>query len=98
MQSHEALASRLESMPLSAPARLAALIDWAMIQVDSAIDAAGVDNVVMIAQQLYDKYIAPIDVPWIPDPAEPAVIDLPAKWLLAQVIRGFHAIVHRDHQ
>jgi hypothetical protein len=94
--SNEILAATLTALPPNAATRLAALLEWARIQVDSAFDAAGVDNVVLVAQGMYSKYIAPLDVPWIPDSQEPAMIDLPAKWFIGQVIRGFHNIVHRE--
>ena len=94
--SHEAIAATLDSSPASAAARVAALLDWAMQQVDSAIDSAGVENVVLVAQSMYDKYIAPLDIPWIPDATEPVVIDMPAKWLIGQIIRGFHEHVHHE--
>lgn len=89
---------QLISIDPNAAQRLAALLDWAMQYADSAIDAAGVENIVLVSQGLYDKYIAPIDVPWIPDPAEPVVVDFPARWFIGQVIRGFHQFVHREPQ
>jgi len=93
-----AFEAQIATLPKNATLRVAALLDWAMTQVDKAIDTAGVDNVVMFCQAMYDKYIAPLDVPWVPDAAEPAAVDLPAKWLIGQVIRGFHEYVHQDDQ
>lgn len=95
MQSCE-FSGRLAEMPPRAAMRLAALLDWAIAEIDDKIDAAGVEHLVTAAYLLYDKHIAPVDVPWIPDIAEPAVIDAPAKWLIAQTIRGFHQLVHRE--
>lgn len=89
------LSARFESLPKSAPLRTAALLDWAMDRVDDVIDETGVEQIIAIAMQLYDTYIAPIDVPWVPNLAEPVVIDEPAKWLIAQVIRGFHQPIHK---
>lgn len=80
----------------NAALRFKDLLDWAIPQADAAIDAAGIDAVVAAALLLYDKYIAPADIPWVPTFVEATVIDPAAKLLLEQVIRGFHTAVHRD--
>lgn len=86
----------LSAMPANASLRSAALLEWARSLIDQGIDKAGVENIVLTVQHFYDKHIAPLDVPWIPDAREPELIDLPAKWLIGQIIRGFHDLIHRD--
>ena len=88
--------ARLESAPKSASTRYAVIIDWARKAIDDAIDSAGVENIVSRAIALYDAYVQPVDVPWVPDILEPTLIDLPAKQLLAVVIRGFAELVDDD--
>lgn len=88
--------ARLDSAPKSAGSRYAAILDWAREAIDDAIDSAGVEAIVSQAVGLYDLYVAPVDVPWVPDILEPSLIDLPAKQLLAVVIRGFAELVDDD--
>lgn len=92
--SHGLIEARLAALPANASVRFATLMEWILQQFDAAIDAVGVDNVVLAAHTLYDKYIAPLDVPWVPNEREPELIDLPAKYLLARVIHGLHDRVH----
>ena len=93
-----ALSAQLDSAPKSAGVRFAAIIAWAKHAIDDVIDAAGVETIVSHAVALYDRYVAPVDVPWIPDLLEPTLLDLPAKQLLAIVIRGFAELVDVDDE
>ena len=88
------LSASLESAPQNAAVRSAALLSWVLSQADEMIHAVGIENFIVMVNAAYDKYIAPIDVPWVPDVAEPVVIDAPAKWFIGQVIRGIHDRIH----
>lgn len=89
------LSAHLQGLPAKADVRFASLSDWAMVRVmDELIDKIGVDNIVLAAQSAYDEYVAPFDIPGVPNHMEPALIDQPAKMLLALLIRGFHDLVH----
>lgn len=85
--------ARLDASPKAAGTRFAAIIDWARKAIDDAMDSAGVDAIINQAHLLYDTYVMPFDIPWVPDILEPAVIDRPAKQLLAALIRGFYDLV-----
>lgn len=91
-----ALEAHFAALPADARQIWAELIDVFMTRVDAAIDAAGVDAVVAMALSIYDKFIAPIDVPFVPEFVEKTVFDPTAKYLLEQAIRGFHDRVHRE--
>lgn len=86
--------SKLTSAPKVARIRFASILDWARSSIDDAMDRAGLDNLVNQANDLYDRYVKPVDVPWVPDVMEPTLIDQPAKLILEQLIRGFHDLVH----
>lgn len=88
--------ARLDSAPKSAGSRFAVIVDWARKAIDDAIDSAGVEEIVGRAVALYDSYVAPVNIPWVPDILEPTLIDLPAKQLLAVLIRGFAELVDDD--
>lgn len=81
--------TQLATAPKSAGWRFWKIIEWAKASIDNAIDSTGVDNIITQAHLLYDSYVAPVDVPWVPDVLEPMVIDRPAKQLLSALIRGF---------
>lgn len=90
------LSAHLQGLPAVRDLRYASLTDWAMVRVmDELIDKIGVDAIVAAAQEAYDEYVAPFDFPRIPDALEPALIDKPAKMLLAMLIRGFHDLIHK---
>lgn len=88
-----AVQARLEALPKSAGSRFAFIVDWARKAIDDVFDAAGVETIIAQAHALYDQYVVPIDVPWVPDVLEPLAIDRPAKQLLAAMIRGFYDLV-----
>jgi hypothetical protein len=91
-----AIRARLESAPKKAGSRFAIIVDWARKAIDDGIDAVGVEELVSRAVALYDAYVQPIDVPWVPDILEPTLIDLPAKQILAVLIRGLAEMVDDD--
>jgi hypothetical protein len=91
-----AIKAKLAASPAKAGSRFAIILTWAREGLDDAIDAVGVDSIIKEAQLLYDSYVAPIDIPWVPDIAEPMLIDAPAKQLLAAIIRGFHDLIHAE--
>lgn len=94
--SYESFAAQLAASPKSAGDRFRAIIDYVRELVDDSIDAVGVDNIIIQAHELYDRFVAPLDVPWVPDVAEPNTIDRPAKQLLAALIRSFHNSIHTE--
>lgn len=97
MPSSEQFAGQLAAMPPDAEMRIASLVDWAMTQVDSAIDAVGVEEVIRVALDLYKTHIVPLDIPLVPNILEPAV-DEAIKLMIAKLIRGFHQLVHREQR
>lgn len=88
--------NRLATLPSLANVRLWAIIEYVREAIDDHIDAKGVDALVAEAHELYDVYCAPIDVIYVDEKDEPDVIDRPAKWLLAQMIRGAHSLIHTE--
>lgn len=84
-----AIQAQLADAPKSAAPRFWQIIEWAKARIDDGLDAVGVENIITQANLLYDSYVAPVDVPWVPDVAEPLVIDAPAKQILAALIRSF---------
>ena len=96
----ERCGAQLAGLPPSAQLRFMELLDWAKTidWADNAIDAAGLENIIAAAQRLYDTHIAPVDIPWVPQLVESTVIDPAAKLLIEHMIRGFHALIHNDHQ
>ena len=81
--------AQLSESPKFAAPRFWQIIEWAKARVDDGLDSVGVENVVERANLLYDSYVAPVDIPWVPDALEPAMIDAPAKQILAALIRAF---------
>lgn len=88
--------ARLAALPRRAGVRFLAIIEWAKGGLDDAIDMVGIDEVVKQAHLLYDQFVAPIDVPWIPAVLEPTLIDAPAKQILESIIRNLHDAIHED--
>lgn len=87
-------AEELAAMPPAAELRLVALIDIVRDRLDDAIDAVGIDETIRQANALYDLYVAPIDVPYIPEIVEVTVVDRVAKQLLEGFIRRLHERIH----
>lgn len=91
MPSHQ-FEAHLASLPPEAETRFASLIVFACQEVHALTDQfGGIDAFVAWEKQLYDQYIAPVDVPWVPNVMEPAVIDMPAKMLLESLTRRAYA-------
>jgi hypothetical protein len=90
------LRARLADAPPEAETRLLGIFAFVIDEIDDAIDSVGVETVVAEVDRLYLEFVAPIDVPWIPNIIEPAVIDAPARKLIAAVIRRAHARIHKD--
>ena len=63
---------------------------------DKLIHEVGVENFKAGLDAWYDRRIAPFDVPYVLDAAEPVLIDMPAKAGLRRIFDGLHALVHRD--
>jgi hypothetical protein len=90
------LRAELAAAPPEAETRLLKIFGTLIDGIDDAIDSVGVETVVAEVDRLYVEFVAPIDIPWIPNIIEPAVIDAPARQLLAAVIRRAHARIHKD--
>lgn len=91
-----AFEQQLGAMPAVAGERMLAILDFFRSQADLLItNLGGVDAVITEANVLYDQYVAPIDVPWVPDIAEPMLIDTPAKQIMAALLRAVYARVHK---
>ncbi len=91
--SPEVFEAKLAASAPSGTERTWSLIRWGRGQIDPAMDAAGVENIVRIAHDLYDKYVVPLDLPLVPSAAEPLVDSL-IKEIIARLIRSVHDAVH----
>jgi hypothetical protein len=90
------LRANLATAPAQAETRLLSIFGFVIDEIDDAIDAVGVEPLIVEVLKLYDEFVAPVNVPWVPDILEPAVIDAPAKQLIAATIRRAHARIHKD--
>ncbi len=91
-----AIQVRLNDAPKKLGARLSLIVDWGSESIDDTIDAIGIEAVLAGADQLYDLYVAPLNIPLIPDMLEPALIDVPLKSAMRLIIRGFHDRIHTE--
>jgi hypothetical protein len=90
------LRANLTTAPAQAETRLLSIFGFVIDEIDDAIDSIGVEAVIVEVLKLYDEFVAPISVPWVPDLLEPALIDAPAKQLIAATIRRAHSRIHKD--
>jgi len=90
------MGNELDSMPALAELRIAGLIDLVRDQLDDLIDSVGVEEVIRQVHTLYDVYVAPVNVPFVPDILEPSLIDAPIKQVLAGLIRRLHERIHDE--
>jgi hypothetical protein len=90
------LRAELAATPPEAETRLLKIFGTLIDGIDDAIDSVGVEVVVAEVDRLYVEFVAPIDIPWIPNIIEPAVIDAPARQLIAATIRRAHARIHKE--
>jgi hypothetical protein len=90
------LRAELAAAPPEAETRLLRIFGTLIDGIDDAIDSVGVEAVIVEVLKLYDEFVAPVNVPWVPDLLEPALIDAPAKQLIAATIRRAHAKIHKD--
>jgi len=89
--------SQLAASPAFAETRLLSIFEFLADELDDVIHGmGGVEPVIVEVHKLYDAYVAPIDVPWIPSILEPTLIDMPAKQILAATIRRLHDRIHKD--
>jgi hypothetical protein len=80
--------AHLASLPPEAETRLAALITFVCQEAHTLADQmGGIDAFVAYEAKLYDTYVAPVDVPWVPDMLEPVLIDVPVKKVLEAITR-----------
>jgi hypothetical protein len=90
------LRAELAAAPPEAETRLLRIFGTLIDGIVDAIDSVGVEAVIVEVLKLYDEFVAPVNVPWVPDLLEPALIDAPAKQLIAATIRRAHAKIHKD--
>lgn len=85
------------SQPLSADAltSVKGLIDPALELIDKAIDTVGEEVVIAYLQALYDKHVAPLDIPYVPDTLE-TVVDQLAKTAIGRFVKVGHAAIHKQ--
>jgi hypothetical protein len=92
MPSAQQFEAHLAALPPEAETRFAAMLVFACQQVHTLADQmGGIDAFVLWEKQLYDVYVVPIDVPWIPNVLEPAIIDAPAKQIIEAATRRAYA-------
>jgi hypothetical protein len=46
--------------------------------------------------RLYDRFLAPVDIPWAPELVETQLIDPWAKSLIASAVKRAHAKIHKE--
>ena len=84
-----------QSAPRAVP-RLLAILDYARTVADEFVHkVGGVEPFIVYLHGLYDKYVMPQDIPWVPDLLEP-MVDEAAKKLIAGVVRFVHSRVHPE--
>ncbi len=82
-------------MPLpTLPPAAKAIVDAALAQLDSAIHIAGEEAIIAYLCAKYDEVLAPLNIPFVPDALEPALIDTPIKAGIAHIVRTGHAAIH----
>lgn len=90
------LEALLASMVSRAAPRFVAIFDFAREAADDVIDAAGgTEPFIVQLNGLYDRFVAPVDIPWIPDFAEP-IADAQAKQFIAWAVRYIHPRIHTE--
>lgn len=94
--SFAALDQQLAAAPVTAENRLLVILDFIREPIDDLIDAVGIEAVIAQINALYDQYVAPLDIPWVPDVLEPTLIDSPAKLLVGSILRRLHDRIHKD--
>jgi len=86
----------LDGLPKAAEVRMAAIVELLTKPIDDLIHSAGgIEKFCDKLDELYDKYIAPQDVPFVPDEFEDDLIDNPLKALMRATARRFHEAIHK---
>lgn len=91
----EALSASLAAAPKSAELRAGIIDDFIREPIDDLIDSIGLEPFIAQVNMLYDQYVAPLDIPWVPNIVEPAV-DQAVKSFLGHVIRKLHDKIHTE--
>ena len=86
----------MPSIPASLATRLESAAGAFAAHLDDLIHEYGPDNVKAAMRAYYAKYVAPLDVPYVPDALEPMVIDTPAMLAIDGLFDFFHSKIHRD--
>jgi hypothetical protein len=95
-QSFAAFEQQLAASPKDASLRLLDLLAFAAEHLDDLIDSLGEDVVIANLHGLYDRFLAPVDVPWIPELVETSLIDPWAKSLITAAVKRAHARFHKE--
>lgn len=91
------LEGKLAASPKFAETRLLFLFDELREVLDDLVHGVGgIEPAIVEVHKLYDLYIAPVDVPWVPNILEPALIDAPAKTLIGAIMRRLHERIHNE--
>ena len=93
LDGHLASLSASDRSPFAIGGRLLEFIGPILDQSVHAL--GGIDAVISHAHAAYDKFCVPLDIPGIPDIAEPAV-DAAAKALIAKALRAAHDRLHKE--
>jgi len=94
-KSYSEFQAEVRDMPVSAGPRLVAILDYIRETLDGVTDEIGIEAVIAQFNELYDTFVAPVDIPFVPNLVEP-LVDAQIKKVLAQLIRGFHDMIHKN--
>jgi hypothetical protein len=95
-QSFAAFEQQLAASPKDASLRLLDLLAFAAEHLDTLIDTLGEDVVIDQLHRLYDRFLAPVDIPWAPELVETQLIDPWAKSLITAAVKRAHARIHKE--
>lgn len=75
--------------------RFSVMLAYAMKFLDDLVhQAGGVDALVVQVHALYDTYIAPYDIPGVPEFIEKTFVDSSAKRAIEYALRAAHDAIH----
>ena len=92
------LESRLSAAPVRKTTRVRVILQYLAALTDESIDAVGGPAVVKAqVLDLYDRYVAPLDNPWVPNLVEP-VVDARIRDGVGMAVDAFCAAVDDDKE
>lgn len=87
----------LEALPASKEVRFASILAYIYEYYDQLVhQLGGIDPFIVYVHELYDRFIAPIDIPGVPDLLEKMMLDPALKKALSTLLRGLHDRAHPD--